>query len=264
MSASIEPFKGMGDVQILAEMRRLKREKAAAAAETRRTRESLEQTVTRLQQTFTGNNAAVSQSEVTRRAKAAELAAAQKRAAALWNDANVPDRQAERKLLDTTSENGRRWKAAFEKIRVMGKDALVALVGINGNGKTQIAVELMREATSRGESALWVTATRMLMDVKACYRDEAKTTEREVVERYTRVELLVIDEIHRRRGSDWENALIFEIIDTMYNARKPVIVIANQTPAEFEASMDGSIISRMNETGGIIHCDWESFREGKE
>lgn len=137
----------------------------------------------------------------------------------------------------------------------------IALVGGYGSGKTQIATELIREVTTRQFSALFVTATQLIRAIKSCYRDEIKTTEEQVISRYVRPHLLVIDEFQRRKGSEWENEQLFDIVDQRYNSLKPLVIICNQSREDFEKTMDGAILDRMNETGGVIECNWPSFRE---
>lgn len=256
--ASIEPFKDLGPVQVIAEMRKMQRDKGAQKP---KQQESFDQTVQRISETFTGKNEALGSAERTRRRAAQEEATKQRRVASLWSEANVPPRHSKRTALETDTERGKVWLSTLRRIESKGQEAHVALLGTYGNGKTQIAVELIRAATTREEASLWTTATDFLMAVKACYRPNATEVERDVIAAHVAPRWLVIDEFHRRKGTPWEDSLLFQVIDKRYNAGTAVIIIANQTRDEFEQSMDGSILSRMNETGGIIECNWASFRD---
>lgn len=252
--ASTLPFEGKGAVEIVAEMRRMQKTKGVTPS---KQAESLDVHIQRLSEKFTGKNDAVGQAERTRRLQEAEENAKRSKAAAMWNEAGVPERHSERKSF----EDCKAWSKALERIRTtIAKNGHVALIGNFGTGKTQLAVEMIREETSRGQSALFTTATRFLRTIKGCYRDEAKTTEASVLSMHTKPRLLVIDEFHRRKGSDWENEQLFDLINERYNAMKPMIIICNQTSQEFGSAMDGAILDRLNETGGIIECNWKSFR----
>jgi hypothetical protein len=55
--------------------------------------------------------------------------------------------------------------------------------------------------------------------------------------------------------------LLFTLIDARYNDMKDTVLLDNNEPAQFEATMGPSIISRLNEAGGLIHCNWASFRD---
>lgn len=258
--ASTKPFEGMGAVQVVAEMRRMQRDKGKST-DTPAKRPALDETLKRInresRQELSPEAKAALDERNAREMEAQRLEQAQKRASTLWNDSNVPLRHAENKAL-----HGDQWREAAVKARDrIANQGHIALIGGFGTGKTQIAVEMIREATTNGHSALFVTATQLLREIKACYRDETKTTETEVVARYVRPSLLVIDEFHRRKGSDWENEQLFDIVNRRYDALKALIVICNQSRQEFDAAMDGAILDRMNETGGIIECNWESFRQ---
>lgn len=38
------------------------------------------------------------------------------------------------------------------------------------------------------------------------------------------------------------------------------LIISNQDVSALTASLGPSTVSRMRETGGVIECDWESYR----
>lgn len=137
---------------------------------------------------------------------------------------------------------------------------LVGLVGTRGNGKTQMAVELMRATTENERTALFTTATSFFMEIKAGYKTDSLDSEKQTIIRYSKPALLVIDEIGKRGGSEWENNLLFEVINRRYNAIKDTLIIDNRTPLEFQVTIGPSISSRMHESGGLIECTWPSFR----
>lgn len=235
-------------------MRKMQREKGVVKPEVKTPRATLNETMARINEQF---SAGEPESETRKRFEAAEMNAARERASSLWKEANVPLRHSECKLFAKSE-----WTSALDRARaVMAKRGHVALIGGFGTGKTQIAVEMIRDFTSRGESALFTTSTQFLRTIKSCYRDEAKTTEADILNRHVKPRLLVIDEFHRRKGSEWENEQLFDLINERYNALKALIIICNQSRAAFDESMDGAILDRMNETGGVIECDWQSFRE---
>jgi len=54
--------------------------------------------------------------------------------------------------------------------------------------------------------------------------------------------------------------MLFELLNRRYNDLKDTILIANKSKAEFQDYIGPSLASRMNETGGIVECNWPSFR----
>lgn len=171
---------------------------------------------------------------------------------------------------------GAEWKIAFEKINAArGTGFLYLLCGIRGSGKTQMAIEVISEQIMASVSAqmkrddyttcprtpaIYAPAIDFFMDVKATYKKGATKTEKEVIADYHRPDLLVMDEITVRGETKWEDDLFFSMIDRRYGANKDTILIANLKASEVAANVGASIASRMVEAGGIIECNWSSFR----
>lgn len=155
------------------------------------------------------------------------------------------------------------WGAEFNKLKSMLEPStgrIIALVGGRGNGKTQMAVELMKVRTATQRSALFVSAVEFFIRIKSTYRKDSDTDEMEVLREYQKTSLLVIDEIGKRGGSEWENTMLFELLNRRYNDMTDTILIDNRARNEFIETIGPSLASRMNEGGGIIECNWPSFR----
>lgn len=153
------------------------------------------------------------------------------------------------------------WGKTVDDIKRYDQGFLAALIGTRGCGKTMIAVELMRYTLMAHQRAThYYTATEFFLEIKATYRPDSKTTELDVIEAFAKPYLLVIDEFGQRGETPWENRLLFELINRRYNDMKNTLLISNQAPEAFMSAIGPSLASRMKETGGIIHCNWESFR----
>lgn len=171
--------------------------------------------------------------------------------------ASVPCRHSSR-----TDFLGTQWIHTLELLNPkLGTGCLLALIGDRGNGKTQMAVELIRQACKNGGSGRYVTAMDVFLEIKATYRDKAEESERDVINRFASPGILVIDEIHERGETEWEDRLLTHIIDKRYQNERDTLVIANLKESEFTKSMGPSIVSRLIETGGIVHCEWPSYRK---
>lgn len=141
----------------------------------------------------------------------------------------------------------------------VGKGCLLALLGKRGTGKTQMAVELIRITCVQGRSARYTTALRFFMSLKDSYR--VGTTESAVLNKYLKPHLLVIDEAQERGETGWEDRLLGSLVDSRYGAMRDTVLVSNLSRREFERAIGSSIMSRMSETGGIIECNWPSFRD---
>jgi len=158
--------------------------------------------------------------------------------------------------------NSQPWSVKYRELVLRVKTGFLScLSGGRGVGKTQMAAELMKLVTSDGRPARYTTATRFFMAIKATYKHDQTRTESDVLDEFRRPSLLVIDEIGKRSESEWENNLLFELLNSRYGDMTDTLLIDNRTPKEIEQAIGDSIISRMIETGGIIKCDWESFRK---
>ena len=185
-----------------------------------------------------------------------DLAEAKRVGMMMFFDADVPKRHFARPAPNRPSP----WADKLKDLEgQVGKGCLLALLGKRGTGKTQMAVELMRHTCVQGRSARYTTAMRFFTAIKDSY--QAATTESAVLNQYLKPQILVIDEAQERGETGWEDRLLTHLIDCRYGAMKDTVLVSNLSRREFERAIGSSILSRMSETGGIIECNWPSFRD---
>lgn len=142
---------------------------------------------------------------------------------------------------------------------------LVALLGTRGVGKTQLAVSVLRRCCDRLMTARYVKALDLFRDFRGAYtpvrKGERGESEEDIIAGWVSPDVLVIDELHQRGETAFENNTLINLLDLRYDARKCTVLIANQTKAEFAAAMGDSVVSRIHETGDAFVCEWESFRK---
>lgn len=144
-------------------------------------------------------------------------------------------------------------------IRQIGSGCMLGLIGPRGTGKTQIAQQAAVYCAGLNRPSLYVRAMTLFLELRATYRSET-VTELSVIDKYRTPSLLVIDEMQERGESEWENRTLTHLLDLRYGDMTDTILIANLKPRELQASLGDSISDRLRETGGIIECDWASFR----
>ncbi len=148
------------------------------------------------------------------------------------------------------------WAMTLAKVeQSVGSGFLTALVGSRGSGKTQIAANLLCL-----HPGWFCSAMDFFIEIKSSFRRDSEFSEGNVIQKYLAFPLLVIDEVQERSESAWEDRLLTHLLNKRYGAKCDTLLISNQTPSDFTASIGHSIASRMSETGGIIECNWRSYR----
>jgi len=177
-------------------------------------------------------------------------------------------------LLDGKDRRCQNQKQVLAKLTntLKGNGAIVALVGPRGTGKTQIAAQYEIDwqwaelGTAKTHWTHYTKLTTIVAKLKAFYGDFG-TTDMDRLEAYRAflthdLDLLIIDELHEvADDSRHKDRILSDILDARYAAKKDTLLISNQSAIEFSKATSPSIISRLNEHGGIIPCEWESFRE---
>lgn len=87
------------------------------------------------------------------------------------------------------------------------------------------------------------------------------STESEVVNRFLKADILVIDEAHVRTESKWEDDHLSDLIDRRCYRDRDTLILSNLALDAFAQALGPSIVSRVHERGEFIECNWASFRE---
>lgn len=178
------------------------------------------------------------------------------RAAELMLASKAPKRQQERAEIDRSGP----WGDTESKVAAkLGSGFLIALIGIRGCGKSQLGVELIRRNAQDFKASRFCSAMEFFMEIKAGYKEDGEA-EKVVLREFERPSLLVIDELGQRSENEWENRLLYELINRRYNNVTDTLLISNQDSSQLESAIGPSLVSRMRETGGVIECDWSSYR----
>lgn len=143
---------------------------------------------------------------------------------------------------------------------LIGKPGMVALLGPRGTGKTWMACGLVTTFCRHGRYALYRDAMDYFLELKASYDDGAKVNQQAIEARYLRPELLVLDEVHERGDTAWEDRMLTRLINKRYAAELSTVLISNQDEKTFAERIGASIADRIHDGGGVIVCDWESLR----
>jgi DNA replication protein DnaC len=156
-------------------------------------------------------------------------------------------------------------KAAELLPKILAGDCLLLLLGDRGPGKTQMATWWAAERMRAGKLPGWYRKTAdLISEIKVTWNAGGRSvgTEDDVLKKYRTAGFLVLDEFHERGSSDWEARTLTNIIDHRYDNMLATVIIANMSEKEVRAQISQSIVSRAEETGGMVICDWQSYRQG--
>jgi DNA replication protein DnaC len=140
----------------------------------------------------------------------------------------------------------------------LGSGSTWLLCGPRGTGKTQMGVILCAAALLLHGRVRYVVAQEMFVQMRSAF--DGPTTLTAELRAFASPHLLVADDLHCRQHTDWEHETLNYLIDKRYAAMRDTLLITNETEDKALERIGPSITDRMRESGGILVCDWASYR----
>lgn len=137
----------------------------------------------------------------------------------------------------------------------------VILLGAQGLGKTMLAKNLVHQAVLAGHTALFTTASDLLLDLNG--QETARALERRL-KHYTRPTLLAIDEIGYLAYDAHAADLLFQIVSRRYEHRA-LLITTNLAFKHWDtvfpnASCAVALIDRLTHHAEILTLEGQSYR----
>jgi DNA replication protein DnaC len=137
----------------------------------------------------------------------------------------------------------------------------VTLVGANGLGKAMLAKNLVHQAVLASHSALFLTASDLVLDLNG--QDTSRALERRL-RAYMRPQLLALDEIGYLADDAHAADLLFQIVSRRYE-QKSIVVTSNLPFKQWDtifsnASCAVALIDRLTHHADIIPIEGDSYR----
>lgn len=171
-------------------------------------------------------------------------------------DLSIPPRFRDRSLLgyDDVTQSAGRAKAEALRLAEREIDCLV-LSGPAGSGKSHLAAAAL---TSRG--GLWCNVPELLAMLKEqmgqsrfTLLDNGRRPATDIAETLADTgSLVVLDDLGREKVTDWTGEIVYVLINTRYEHRRPTLVTTNLTGQELGASPYWPAISRLAEDGALV------------
>lgn len=178
----------------------------------------------------------------------------------LWEQSGIPTlhRLADLNALGDVPPEYARVAGVLRELLATPK--LVALVGTRGGGKTFLASALGREFARAGRSVRYVRTLDFFREVRRTWSAKrGEETEADLLDDLAAVDLLILDEVQDKAGSDWERGQFSNLIDRRYADLRPTLLLGNVAPNALAECVGESVASRL-QTGVVVACTWPSFR----
>ena len=106
-------------------------------------------------------------------------------------------------------------------------DGGICIYGRAGNGKSHLAAALVNRVIQRGFTAVFIEVPDLFSKIKATYGADGTGSEDKIMTALGKCDLLVLDDAGAERPSEWVQEKFFQIINTRYKNRLPVVITTN-------------------------------------
>jgi DNA replication protein DnaC len=121
--------------------------------------------------------------------------------------------------------------------------------GRAGSGKTHLACSVARYLIEQKLIGVkFVRIVDLLCDIRKTFdENESYRTENEseLIRKYTRVPLLILDDLGSEKTTDWVRQILYQIIDERWLEQMPIIITSNLTLDDLEGRLEERITSRI-------------------
>ena len=137
----------------------------------------------------------------------------------------------------------------------------LVLTGPPGTGKSHMLVAMMNIAASNGLIACYVSMPHLVRTLHLCVQGETGYSVAGALELLKQADVLLIDEIGRHKATEFNKSFIWDLVDAMHRAQKPIVAATNSSAAELRQLFDPAAMNRLIDRGSqLLVCDWESYR----
>jgi DNA replication protein DnaC len=142
------------------------------------------------------------------------------------------------------------------------------LFGKIGTGKTVKAAFMMLQEIknnyvnrNNGQICIFISVPELLFQFKNSYNHQSKETEIEILDKYSKADLLVLDDFGTEKTTDWSFQMLYILINRRYENIKKTIFTSNLSLEQLAEKLgDDRISSRIQSMCDIIKFDGIDYR----
>lgn len=124
----------------------------------------------------------------------------------------------------------------------------LVFIGTVGTGKTHLCAAIALQLLEGEHSVMFGTVATLLGQIRSTY--DSQQSEREVFNRMTKCDLLIIDDMGKERVTEWGDTMLYELVNTRYENNKAILFTTNNTLSDIRTKYPNSgeaIVSRVLE-----------------
>ena len=150
------------------------------------------------------------------------------------------------------------------------KDGMGLLfIGSYGTGKTHLAAAICHELIKNNHQPVFGTMVTLLGDIKATFNQEQTVeTEERLLRKYTKCDLLIIDDLGKEKPTEWAMEKLYSIINNRYEECLPIVITTNYSLDKLTERLAGrhnletaeAIVSRIHEMCKGVLMEWDDYR----
>lgn len=135
----------------------------------------------------------------------------------------------------------------------------LVITGSVGAGKTGLAIGVLREAFSRGESVKFGTVADILDRLRPSAMDDRER--QDDMHSLQRVGVLLLDDLGVEKASEWQAERLYMIINDRHNRELPTVVTTNKTGRALIDTVGERVVSRLMEDAALVALTGEDLRD---
>lgn len=152
----------------------------------------------------------------------------------------------------------------FAELEFIGKAENVVFMGPTGVGKTGLASALLLKAIQNGHRGLFIRAQDLFDEMYASLADRSS---RKLLDRLTRVDVLVVDEMGYLNLKPEQTNIFFKLMEERYR-RKPTIITTNLAYEEWHNFLGNkplcdALLSRLRHQCHTVRIEGPSLRDAQ-
>lgn len=142
----------------------------------------------------------------------------------------------------------------IEKYLETGTNLIIEGAGQVGTGKTHLACAIAQAVMQKGIPAKFINVVSMIAEIKESFQ----------IKNFTDVEVLIIDDLGKEKGTEWVCETVYGIINKRYEQMKPTIITTEKPMAAMTSHYDDkgkAILSRISEDFYLIRLNGKDYRQ---